>query len=177
MICVSPYPTPRPPSHKNFGFRDTEVTSWEPASNWELGKGKLRSQGPLLLVPFRVGEDPGNKGHGERDFERARSAKRARGGGKNYYKSQISRRDMENSLFQQPLGLESHNAPRTSLFRQSLCAREELAQGSKYGFLENFQNQKPITQLAQTYSVCFPEILLMFTLFLLFLYLLLRTSH
>ena len=84
---------------------------------------------------------------------------------------------MENSLFQQPLGLESHNAPRTSLFRQSLCAREELAQGSKYGFLENFQNQKPITQLAQTYSVCFPEILLMFTLFLLFLYLLLRTSH
>ena len=129
MICVSPYPTPpppRPPSHKNFGFRDTEVTSWEPASNWELGKGKLRSQGPLLLVPFWVGEDPGNKGHGERDFERARSAKRARGGGKNYYKSQISRRDMENSLFQQPLGLESRNAPRTSLFRQWLCAREEL---------------------------------------------------
>lgn len=80
----------------------------------------------ILRWPVESLHQTGNKGHGERDFERARSAKRARGGGKNYYKSQISRRDMENSLFQQPLGLESRNAPRTSLFRQWLCAREEL---------------------------------------------------
>ena len=69
-------------------------------------------------------------------------------------------------------GRESPNALRASLIRQWLHAREELypllLQAVIYGFLENFQKKEPITQLAQTYSVSIPEILLMFTLFLYF---------
>ena len=80
--------------------------------------------------------------------------------------------EMDNSLFQQPLGLESPNAPRASLFmfRQWFRTGEELypllLQLVIYGFLENFQNQELTTQLAQTYSVSILEILLTFTLFL-----------